>query len=267
MGRARSRATEAKTAAPARVAGYIRVSTDKQKASGLGLADQERKIRAMCELKGWAEPALHVDEGLSGSKETKDRPGLREMLAAVERGEVDVIVINSLDRLARKARLTLEVVDLLKLHEVTLVSCKETIDTSTPSGQLFMTVLAAMAEFERELARERTRASLAELVLKTGLAGGRIPYGYVRIPHGVAADPDAALVVRRIFAARRRGSSLRDIAAKLNADGVPAPRSGGKWRHTSIAEILAHRAIYSGARRGPSEHRWPAILGRREEAA
>jgi site-specific DNA recombinase len=247
-----------------RVAGYIRVSTDKQKASGLGLADRERKIRAMCELKGWAEPGLHVDEGLSGSKERRDRPALARLLAAVEAGEVDVIVISSLDRLARKARLTLEVVDELKLHGVTLVSCKETLDTATPAGNLFMQILAAMAEFERELARERTRAALAELVLKTGLAGGRVPYGYVHIAGGdVDVDPETAgtaEIVRRIFAWRRRGASLRDIATKLNADGVPAPRSGGRWRHTSVVEILSHRAVYRGGRRGPTELRWPAIL-------
>jgi site-specific DNA recombinase len=262
MGRARAHASDAKAppTAQTRVAGYIRVSTDKQKASGLGLADQERKIRAMRELKGWGEPMLFTDEGVSGAKEGKDRPGLRDLLAAVERGEIDVIVINSLDRLARKARLTLEVVHLLKVHGVALISCKETIDTSTPSGQLFMTVLAAMAEFERELARERTRNALAQLALKTGLAGGRVPYGYVRSAGGVDVDPETSKIVKRIFAWRRRGVSLRDIAAKLNAEGVPAPRSGGKWRHTSVVEILAHRAVYRGARRGPSELRWPAIL-------
>jgi hypothetical protein len=91
--------------------------------------------------------------------------------------------------------------------------------------------------------------------------GGRMPYGYVRIAGGgVDVDPDTARVVRRIFAWRRRGASLRAIATKLNADGVPAPRSGGKWRHTSIVEILSHRAVYRGARRGPTELRWPAIL-------
>src|SRR5260221_3763604 len=125
MGRARARtSSEPKIATPARVAGYVRVSTDKQKASGLGLADQDRKIHAMCELQGWGEPTLHVDDGLSGAKERRDRPALARLLAAVERGEVDVIVISSLDRLARKARLTLEVVDELKAHDVTLVSCK-----------------------------------------------------------------------------------------------------------------------------------------------
>ena len=249
-----------------RVAGYVRVSTDKQKASGLGLADQRLKIASMCALKDWPEAALYVDEGLSGAKESANRPQLRRLLADVEAGQVDVVIINSIDRLSRKARLTLELAERFRLHGVALVSCKETLDTTTPAGQLFLGILAVMAQFERDLASERTRATHAVLRQTTGDMGGRIPYGYVRRigEKVVSIDLEAAATVRRIFGARRRGHSLRIIALRLNRDGVPAPR-GGSWRHTTVASILRNRAIYTGGKRANSAERWPAILGKQGE--
>jgi hypothetical protein len=77
-------------------------------------------------------------------------------------------------------------------------------------------------------------------------------------------DPEAAVTVRRIFSARRRGESLTDIATRLSAAGVAAPL-GGAWRHTTIASILASRSLYAGGRRADSDHRWPAILGQHRQ--
>lgn len=248
-----------------RVAGYIRVSTDKQKASGLGLADQRLKIASMCALKDWPEAMLYVDSGLSGAKETANRPQLKRMRADVDAGLIDVVVINSIDRLSRKARLTLDIAEQFKARGVTLVSCKETLDTATPAGQLFLGILAVMAQFERDLASERTKATHEVLRHTTGDLGGRIPYGYVRTGEkSVTMEPDAAMTVRRIFGARRRGHSLRVIAARLNRDGVPSPL-GGLWSHTTVASILRNRAIYVGAERAKSAERWPVILGKQGE--
>lgn len=265
MGRARSKAGAPKSDI-ARVAGYVRVSTDEQRESGLGLGDQRMRIQGMAAAKGWSEPTFYADEGISGTKEPKDRPALAHLLADVRAGHVDAVIVLDLSRLARRTRLVLDLVDELRRREVALISCKEQLDTASPQGQFVLTMFAGLAQLERDLIAERTTAALAELGRTTGDRGGRVPYGYLRTENGARVEQTRAAIVRRIFSARRRGDSLRDIAAKLNAAGVAAPL-GGSWQHTTVAGILANRAVYAGGKRADSAQRWPAILGKREEAA
>ena len=242
-----------------RVAAYLRVSTEMQARSGLGLGDQRAKVTAMATVKGWPEPRLYVDEGISGTKESRDRPALLQMMSAAAAGEIDAIIINSIDRLARKARLTLELMDELERHGVILVSCKENIDTTTPAGHLVITVLAAIAQLERDMIAERTRAALAEHSRRDGESGGRLPYGYLRHEKGLTVDREQARVVRRIFTLREEGATLRAIAAYLNKRRYPSPQ-GKHWHHSSVAAVLANRDYYRGGLRGASVLRWPMIL-------
>jgi site-specific DNA recombinase len=243
-----------------RVAAYLRVSTDMQARSGLGRAAQQAKVEAMATVKDWPAPTFFVDDGISGAKETRQRPALSEMMNAARAGEIDTIIINSIDRLARKARLTLELAEELKHYGVTLVSCKESIDTTTPAGQLFLTVLAAMAQFERDLASERTRAALAEHSRRDGESGGRMPYGYRRDALArVSVDAAQARICRRIFVLRAMGLTLRQVAARLNQRHYPSPQ-GAHWHHSSVAAVLANEPYYRGGLRGESALRWPVIL-------
>lgn len=243
----------------ARIAAYLRVSTDMQARSGLGLADQRSKVLAMATVKGWPQPTFYVDEGISGTKESRQRPALGQMMDAAARGEIDAIIVNSIDRLARKARLTLELAEELQRSGVTLVSCKESIDTTTPAGQLFLTVLAGMAQFERDLIAERTRVALAEHSRRDGESGGRLPYGYVREANGLHVDRTQARVVRLIFSLREQRMTLRTIAGQLNKRGYASPQ-GTHWHHSSVAAVLANALYYHGGQRGESTLRWPVIL-------
>ncbi len=249
-----------------RVAAYVRVSTDEQAESGLGLGDQRRRAQAMAEVKGWPAPAVYVDEGISGTKDPADRPALATLLADIHAGQVNAVIVLSLDRLGRQVRMVLDLVEVFRRAKVELVSCKESLDTATPQGKFVLVMFAALAELERDLISERTIAALAELGRTTGERGGKLPYGYVRTADGVQVDPTAREVVRRIFDWRRRGGTLRAIACRLQEMEVPAPR-GGTWSHTSVAQILANRAAYLGGLRADSPVRWPAILGKRAEEA
>lgn len=243
-----------------RVAAYLRVSTEMQVRSGLGLGDQRRQVEMMAVLKGWPAPHIYADEGISGAKETKDREHLREMMEAVARGEIDAIIVNSIDRLSRKARVSLELADEMAHQNVRLVSVKENFDTDTPSGRMIFGFMAMLAEYERELIRERTRAALAEHSRRDGEAGGRLPYGYLRDENGgLRVEHGQARVVRRIFALRGERLTLRAIAARLNTRHTPSPQ-GAHWHHSSVAAVLANEPYYRGGKRGASEVRWPAIL-------
>lgn len=241
------------------VAAYLRVSTEMQARSGLGRGAQLAKVEAMATVKGWPAPTLFVDDGLSGAKESRDRPALAQMMAAAAAGEVDAIIINSIDRLARKARLTLELAEEMTRYGVTLVSCKESIDTATPAGQMILAVLAAMAQFERDLTSERTMAALAEHSRRDGESGGRLPYGYVREEKLLRVDRDQARIIRRIFELRRDNITLRAIATQLNKRKYASPQ-GRQWHHSSVAAVLANADYYRGGQRGASTFTWPVIL-------
>src|SRR5215469_6927158 len=89
---------------PLRVAAYLRVSTDEQAESGLGLGAQEEKIRAMCIVQGWPVPTFYVDDGVSGTMDIGDRPDGARLLADIDAGKIDAVIMAALDRLQRRAK-------------------------------------------------------------------------------------------------------------------------------------------------------------------
>ncbi len=213
----------------------------------------------MALVKDWPDPVFYMDDGISGTKGPAKRPALARLLADLRAGKYQAVIIHSLDRLGRKTSLVLELVDEFNHLGVSLVSCKEQLDTMTPQGQFVLTMFAALAQLERDLIADRTRAALAERGRRNGDKGGKLPYGYQRTEHSdVSIDRHAAHIVRRIYALHAAGVSLRKIAEQMVELG-PAPR-GGAWRHTGVAEILSNEALYRGAQRGESTLRWPVIL-------
>lgn len=249
-------APAAPQAAITRVAIYLRVSTDEQALTGFGLTVQRERCRAMATVKDWPIAAEFADEGISGTKESTERPGLAALLRAAEQGTIDAVIILALDRLGRKTRIVLDLVEQLSAAGVALISCKESLDTTTPQGQFVLTMFAALAQLERDTIVERTTAGRNARGARDGERGGRVPFGYVRTPDGPVVAPEAALVVRQIFAWKQRGDSLRTIAAQL--DG-PGPR-GSAWHASSVATVLANEAAYRGGPRGASAVCWPVIL-------
>jgi site-specific DNA recombinase len=248
---------------PTQIAAYVRVSTEEQARSGLGIDAQKSRCKAMAVVKDWPEPVIYADEGISGTKHT--RPHLDRLLADIEAGQIDAVIIVALDRLGRNTRLTLDLVARISKH-ATLVSCREQFDTATPQGQFAITLFAALAQLERDMIGERTSAALQERWRRDGNIG-RIPFGYQRTDAGVAIDEAAATTVRRIFQLARRGLSLRAIASALNALGIPSPRTGRAWHHSTVRAILDNEDAYCGGARGASTLRWPSILPKRRSSA
>lgn len=241
-----------------RAAMYLRVSTDEQARSGLGLADQRARGEAMAQLHGWDPPRAFLDEGVSGTKDERKRAGLRALLAAVAAGEVDVVIISEFSRLARTTRLLLSLFDTLSASGVQLISCKESLDTQTPAGRFALTMLAAVAELERDNIAERTRGALEQRAKTAPL--GRLPYAYVRLtPSGVGIDRAQARVARSIIQRRRAGCTLQALADDLTARGVPAPR-GARWYASSVREVLLNEAAYRGGPMGATGDHWPRLL-------
>lgn len=124
---------------------------------------QLQPLRAMCAAKGWTIVREYVDEGWSGSSES--RPSFDELVAAIaavdmkkpETRKFDGVVVWKFDRFFRSTKHMLQVLDTFKSKGLEFVSLTEQIDTSTPIGRLLFIILAAIAEFELELMRERIR--------------------------------------------------------------------------------------------------------------
>ena len=131
--------------------GYIRVSTEEQAQSGLGLEAQERTLRAYCEAKGIALDDLLVDAGYSGKD--LNRPGIAELLQRVREGQVATVMTVKIDRLSRRVIDTLNIVETLRQHDTAIVFVQEAIDTTTAAGKAMLTVIAAFAEMERNYLR------------------------------------------------------------------------------------------------------------------
>jgi DNA invertase Pin-like site-specific DNA recombinase len=147
-----------------RAAIYVRVSTAEQDTDM-----QETELRQYVESRGW-EYVVYRDKAQSGAK--NDRPALNAMLSDLRRRKFDVVVVWKLDRLARSLKQLLTIGEECRSLGVDLVSLRQNIDTTLPAGRLTFQILGAVAEFERELLRERVRAGMAQ-ARRTGKHLGR----------------------------------------------------------------------------------------------
>jgi DNA invertase Pin-like site-specific DNA recombinase len=133
---------------------YVRVSTAEQETDL-----QEHELKEYCERRGW-NYVVYRDRGQSGAK--NDRPGLTVMMNDLRRRKIDVVVVWALDRLARSLKQLLSISEECRAVGVDLVSLKQNVDTTLPAGRLTFQVLGAVAEFEREMLRERVKAGMAQ---------------------------------------------------------------------------------------------------------
>lgn len=133
-----------------RVLTYSRVSTERDQSPEA----QRAELARYCVARGWEMTEEVVDHGYSGG--TDQRPGLKRLLALVRAREVDVVVVTKLDRLARSLRHLITLLDEFGTLNVQFVSLHDQIDLTTASGRLMLHMVAAFAEFERALIRERT---------------------------------------------------------------------------------------------------------------
>jgi DNA invertase Pin-like site-specific DNA recombinase len=138
-----------------RAALYARVST----LNGQDPEMQLRELREYCGRRGWAIAGEYVDCGISGSKER--RPQLDRLLVACRKRQVDAVVVYRYDRFARSLRQLVNALEEFRSLGIDFVSLHEGVDTSTPNGRLVFGIFATIAEFERELIRDRVRSGLA----------------------------------------------------------------------------------------------------------
>lgn len=222
---------------PSRAAIYLRVSTDEQAKSGLGLEAQEERCRAYALVKGWSIFGIYTDPGVSGSTEPRDRRAFAELLRDLEAGSFDVVIVLKLDRLVRRVVWCYQTIAHLEAKGCAFVSASEGFDTSVSLGRLMMGILATFAEFDVDRIRERTREALAAKKVRRERIGAAY-YGIRVTDQGEELDvPIEREAIARIVALRRQGKPLREIAYILTQEEVPTKR-GGRWAPATIAKVL-----------------------------
>ncbi len=133
---------------------YARVSTTNGQSPDMQL----RELREYCQRRKWTIAGEFVDQGVSGSKES--RPELNRLMQAAKQREFDAVLVWKLDRFGRSLRHLVNALAELEALGITFVSLKDNLDLSTPAGRLMFQIIGAMAEFERSLIAERVRAGL-----------------------------------------------------------------------------------------------------------
>ena len=218
---------------------YLRVSTGRQGKSGLGLEAQREAIARFVEAEELTVLAEHVEvETGKGSDALDRRPVLREALAQARKAKASIVVAK-LDRLSRDVHF----ISGLMTHKVPFV----VTELGTDADPFLLHLYAALAEKERALISERTRAALARKKAQGALLGNRTNLAQAQAmgqrANAVAADSFARNVLPVIREIQKSGvRSNRAIAAALNARGIPTAR-GGQWHDSTVRNVLKHAAV------------------------
>ena len=215
--------------------GYVRVSTEEQAKSGLGLEAQIAKIKAYAELFDIELTEIIMDEGISGK--TLDREGLQRAIKILKDKKAEGMVIAKLDRLTRNVAdlgtLVSTVFDKAELYSVS-----EQINTKNAAGRLVLNVLVSVVQWERETICERTKDALQAKKARGEKTGGNIPFGFDEVNGKLIRNEEEQSIINEIKNLKNKGLSLRKIAGILNEKGI-VTKNGKTWTATQIQRIAA----------------------------
>ncbi|MED5050593.1 recombinase family protein [Anoxybacillus rupiensis] len=221
---------------------YIRVSTEDQAREGYSIQMQKEKLLAYCMSQGWDIEGVYIDDGYSAKD--LERPEMKRMITNIKQGVIDCVLVYRLDRLTRSV---LDLHNLLKLfekHNCKFKSATEVYDTTTAMGRMFITIVAALAQWERENTAERVKVNMYHMVKEGKYPGGKVNFGYKLENGQIKPNESESAIVNIIFNLYLEGNGDNRIAATLNRMGYRT-RLGKLWTGKQIRDILMNQ-VYIG---------------------
>jgi len=206
---------------------------------------------------GWATIRERYDDGgFSGG--TLDRPGLKRLLADIEDGLIDVVVVYKIDRLSRSLMDFSKLVEVFDRNEVTFVSVTQSFNTTTSMGRLTLNILLSFAQFEREVIGERIRDKVAASRKRGIWMGGYVPFGYDVQDRKLVVNAAEAAAVRRIFERFVELGSATTLARELRAQEFRNKQG------TLVDKGYLYRLLNNRVYRGEAVHKGKAYPGEHE---
>ena len=251
-----------------RCAIYTRKSTEEGLDQAFNCLDAQREACAAYVLsqrhEGWhLVPDFYDDGGFTGGN--MERPGLKQLLADIRAGRVDVVVVYKVDRLTRSLADFAKIVDVLDEAGASFVSVTQAFNTTNSMGRLTLNVLLSFAQFEREVIAERIRDKVAASKARGMWMGGSVPLGYTATNKKLVPVPEEAATVVTIMELYLKSANVLDLAEKLRTQGIVSkqrmgrngelkggvPFTRGALHHllsnrTYVGEIVHKRKIYPG---------------------
>lgn len=216
---------------------YLRVSTDQQRESGLGIEAQRQMCLSYISKAGTPQSVLeYMDEGFSGSLELDKRPALLESISQLGKG--DILLIAKRDRIGRDPIVNAMIERAVERKKARLISASGDVnDGNDPSSILMRRMVDAFAEYERLIIGARTKAAL-QVKKKKGERIGHIPYGYMLCTDNVHLEEDREeqYTLKLMRQLKNDGLSLRDIANELNF--YNRMNRDGPWNHVSLTRVM-----------------------------
>lgn len=224
---------------------YIRVSTEEQANEGYSISAQRERLKAFCVAQNWTEHKFYVDEGISGR--STNRPQFKKLMSDIEAGHIDVLLVYRLDRLTRSVRDLHKILDDLEKFNCVFRSATEIYDTSTAMGRMFITIVAAIAEWESANLGERVKMGQIEKAHQKEWAA-QAPYGFYKDKnHKLHQHEEEIEAVKLMIQKVREGFSFRQLALYMDST-KHKPRRGYKWHIRTLLDLMHNPVLYGAMR-------------------